>query len=166
MTPSAENDALRVAVRVATPADAGNLVAGIVDLLRELSARPDREAPEGAVAAALHLIGDPRAGLVLVAEDTGKRLVGLVTASYQTAIRTGGPYAQIQELYVRPEARSSHVGEMLVTRLVETASTGVFEVGLPGERFDKADRTREFYLHRGFSPIGPRMRYVAPEGRK
>lgn len=148
-----------VDVRPARQSDVDAILDQVDDLLRELSGDPDRPRPAGAESAARVLVDDP-AAVVLVAE-AGAKLVGLLTASPVTAIRTGGRYLLIQELSVRREARSAAVGAALLARLAQEATRrgfGAVEVGLPGSRYPHRARTHGFYISHGFSEVGARMR--------
>jgi GNAT superfamily N-acetyltransferase len=110
--------------------------------------------------AARAIIEDQAAGAVLVAEFCGA-LVGLLAASWQSAIHVPGRYALIQDLWVDPDWRSRAVGRELLGALCDLArELGMprIEVGLPRECFASFIATEAFYLANGFSPNGPRMR--------
>ena len=148
----------QVATRVAVTADVPAIVAGVSELLRELGGRPAE--PERLEAAARELIGDPDAGVVLVAEEDG-RIVGVLGASWQRAIRVPGRYGLIQELWVAPSHRRAQVGARLLDMLARVAhehGIGRLEVGLPGERFAQLAATESFYARNAFEPVGLRMR--------
>ena len=145
-------------VRGATEADVPALVAGIGELLVELGGSPPPvgQLEDGARA----LIDDPDAGVVLVAEDGG-RIVGVLGASWQSAIRVPGRYGLIQELWVAPAHRDLQVGTALLNELALLArerGIGRLEVGLPGERYPNLAATESFYATNHFTTIGTRMR--------
>ncbi len=101
-----------------------------------------------------------QAGALLVAEGDGA-LVGVLAASWQSAMHVPGRYALIQDLWVHPAWRSGGVGAGLLAALFELArerGLARVEVGLPGERFAGLAATEAFYLANGFTPLGPRMR--------
>ena len=141
-------------------------VVGIADAVEELlvelgGSRPARGEVEAEVRA---IVGDPRAGLLLVAERDG-RLAGVLGASWQRAIHVPGRYATIQDLWVDSAHRSNGIGAELVAELVRLAAEqGVarIEVGLPKESFAAIDATEAFYRDNGFEHLGPRMRRLLP----
>ena len=143
------------------PAGHGDAVAVAVavrELLLELGGTPP--ALSEMEAAARALIEDPAAGVVLVAR-AHDGLVGVLGASWQTAIHVPGAYALIQDLWVHPRWRSRAVGGGLLDALFELAREGGLqrvEVGLPRESFARFAATEAFYLGKGFTPNGPRMR--------
>jgi GNAT superfamily N-acetyltransferase len=147
-------------VRLATAADVAQVAAAVAELLLELGGTPpDQQAMR---ATAHTLIEDRDAGTVLVA-DADAALVGVLAASWQTAIHIPGRYALIQDLWVHPSWRSQQIGAVLVAALLELAGqAGVerIEVGLPRESFAGLAATEAFYQRNGFAPLGPRMRLV------
>ncbi len=147
-------------VRLGTPADAAQVANAVAELLVELGAMPpDRDAMQVAARA---LLENRNAGAVLVAESHAG-LVGVLAASWQTAIHIPGRYALIQDLWVHPSSRSNHVGAALIAALVELArQAGIarLEVGLPRDSFAAIDATTAFYARNGFQAHGPRMRRV------
>jgi len=111
---------------------------------------------------ALALIQDPRDGTVLVA-DAGGELVGVLTASWQTAIHVPGTYALIQDLWVSPSLRGGGIGAALVDAFAGMArDQGVarIEVGLPKPSFTGIAATEAFYVRNGFDVHGTRMRML------
>jgi GNAT superfamily N-acetyltransferase len=148
------------ALRKATADDAGQIMLALGALLAELRNQPGSVVPVGAEAAFRHTIADPAAGSVWIAEDE-RRLLGYVALSYQWALRAGGRYAIIQELWVDPAQRSAGIGEALLdaaARGCAEAGLGMIEVGLPGARFAALDRVSRFYQRCGFTEVGLRMR--------
>lgn len=147
-------------VRAAGERDVVAVSSAVADLLVELGgARPS---PREMHAATRTLIEDPDAGAVLVAELDGA-LVGVIAASWQTAIHIPGRYALIQDLWVHAAWRGRKIGADLVRALCELASDrqiARIEVGLPRESFAGLDATEAFYVRNGFTPLGPRMRRV------
>jgi GNAT superfamily N-acetyltransferase len=138
-------------------------VAGAVrELLQELGATPpDAAAME---AAARTLVTDPAVGAVFVA-TSGAQLVGVLAASWQTAIHVPGRYALIQDLWVDRGWRSQAVGRGLVETLAAAAERqGVarLEVGIPRDDFPQLEATTRFYRGNGFETLGTRMRRILP----
>lgn len=154
----ADTDGPRVTVRTAAHGDVPALAAGVVELLAEIGGKPP---PTQQLEATAHaLIDDPDAGAIMIAECEGQ-LLGVLGASWQSAIRVPGRYGLIQELWVHPEWRGQNVGAELLSALCELArqlDVGRLEVGLPSERFLALANTEAFYAANDFSPIGTRMR--------
>lgn len=145
-------------IREAGEADVGAVADAVEELLVELGGRrPARGEVEAEVRA---IVEDPRAGLLLVAEEDGK-IAGVLGASWQRAIHVPGRYATIQDLWVDAAHRSNGIGAQLVDEMARLAGEqGVrrLEVGLPKESFAAIRATESFYLDNGFEHLGPRMR--------
>lgn len=158
-TPPTDTDTWRV--RGARAHDVGAVASAVSRLLIELGATPP---PLAAMeAAAVELVEEQAAGAVLVAETDAALLIGVLVASWQTAIHLPGRYALIQDLWVDPAWRSRAVGSALVAalcRLARERGVGRIEVGLPREHFAAIVPTTAFYRREGFAPLGPRMRKV------
>jgi GNAT superfamily N-acetyltransferase len=145
-------------VRAGREQDVAEVAAAVAELLVELGATPP--APAAMQATTRALIEDRDAGAVLVAELDGE-LVGVLAASWQTAIHIPGRYGLIQDLWVHPALRSREIGGDLVRALCEFASERQItrvEVGLPQVGFAGLAATEAFYLRNGFVRLGPRMR--------
>jgi GNAT superfamily N-acetyltransferase len=139
-----------VTVRPATAGDAGRIVA----LLGQLLGPEDSPTgPETWRTTLLALLATPGRGAALVAEDeTG--ILGVITQSYNLAIRYGGTYAQIEELVVDEAGRGKHVGAALVQAAIAAAREhGCAEIGLYAR-----EHNRPFYEKQGFSYVGPELR--------
>jgi len=145
-------------IREATHDDVPAVVTGVRELLVELGGKPLATPVLAETAHAL--IDDGSAGLVLVAEHH-EQVVGIISVSWQIAMRIPGRYGVIQELWVKPEFRYMTIGADLVAAVAELAhKQGVerIEVGLPGERYEAWSATEAFYVNNGFIQIGMRMR--------
>jgi GNAT superfamily N-acetyltransferase len=145
-------------VRAAVGADTSAVAGAVHQLLRELGGTPppliemEKTVRE--------LIGDPGAGALLVAEEDGA-IVGVLGASWQTAIHVPGRYALIQDLWVAASHRGQAIGRALLDALFALAreqGMARAEVGLPRESFAAIRATEAFYLDNGFAPLGARMR--------
>ena len=145
-------------VRTARGDDVAAVVGAIEELLLELGGKPaGTRALEEATRA---LLADRHAGALLVAQ-ANHAIIGVLGASWQTAIHAAGRYALIQELWVHPSWRSHEIGSNLLTALFALAHEGQItrvEVGLPQESFAGIAATEVFYRRNGFTPLGPRMR--------
>jgi ribosomal protein S18 acetylase RimI-like enzyme len=149
-----------VQVRAATRDDVSAVVAAVSELLRELGSTPP--AASAMEAAARTLVDDRQAGALLVAEEQ-RAIVGVLGASWQTAMHVPGRYAVIQDLWVDRSWRSRAIGGALIDALCELVREqrlARIEVGLPRERFAGIRATQAFYLRNGFEPLGERMRRV------
>ncbi len=157
---------MRLTIREARVDDLDMMLTGVRDLLRELSGDPGRELSAGAFQAARAIIEDRALGTFLVAVTGTGEAAGILGASCQAAIRTGGRYLLIQELYVYPGNRGIGVGDRLIRYLVDDAvrrGLTLIEVGLPGPDSTHQSRTLDFYRGRGFTEVGPRMRHQVVE---
>ncbi len=154
---------MEVTVRQAGTGDLDAVLAAVLGLLRELTGDSRRELPAGTRDAACAFIRDRAVGTVLVATTAAGEVVGVLGASCQVAIRTGGRYLLIQELYVFPAHRGGGVGDRLIRHLVDDAihrGVSLIEVGPPGSGFTYQSRTLDFYRNQGFTEVGPRMRWI------
>jgi GNAT superfamily N-acetyltransferase len=144
-------------VRAAREQDVAAVAAAVAELLVELGGTP--AGPAAMQDATRTLIDHPDAGAVLVA-TLGDELLGVLAASWQTAIHVPGRYALIQDLWVQPPWRGRQIGGELLLALCELASErqiGRVEVGLPRASFAGRSATEAFYLSNGFARLGPRM---------
>lgn len=146
-------------VREAGDADAAAFAAGVGELLDELGgSKPSPAELDAEVRAQL---ADREGAALLVAEDEGGVVVGVLGASWQRAIHVPGRYATIQDLWVSEPWRSRKVGAGLVEALAALCrerGVGRIEVGLPRETFAAIAATEAFYSRNGFKHLGPRMR--------
>jgi len=87
--------------------------------------------------------------------------IGVITLHECAAIYAGGIFGEISELYVRPEYRSSKIGELLLESAFEKGRMlgwKRLEVGSPP--VNKSPRTIQFYEGKGFKITGSRLRYL------
>jgi GNAT superfamily N-acetyltransferase len=155
-------------VRTATHGDLAAVVEAVGELLHELGSEPP--AADAMQAAARALIDDPEAGALLVATDgtlagaqDGGAILGVLGASFQTAMHAPGRYALIQDLWVAPSWRGRAIGAELLAALfalVRERNLARVEVGLPRERYAGLEATEAFYRANGFAPLGARMRWL------
>jgi GNAT superfamily N-acetyltransferase len=145
-------------VRAAEHRDAEAVAEAVAKLLTELGATPPPAQEMRQATRAL--LQDPQSGALFVAESEGV-LVGVITASWQSAIHVPGRYGLIQDLWVQSSWRSRAIGAGLLAALFERArelGIGRLEVGLPKESFAGLQATEAFYRANGFTSLGPRMR--------
>jgi GNAT superfamily N-acetyltransferase len=149
-------------IRGALAQDVQAIATAVSHLLEELGGTPP---PLAAMeSTTTRLLDDDTVGAVLVAESDGA-LVGLLAASWQTAIHIPGCYALIQDLWVDRAWRSQAIGSALLDALCLLArERGVnrMEVGLPREHFAALPATEAFYRRESFTPLGARMRRLLP----
>jgi GNAT superfamily N-acetyltransferase len=148
-------------VRLATISDESDVLEAITRLLRELSG-DSRHLSDGS-RMFRSLIDSPSHGGVIVARtQTDGLLAGVLTFSLQDALRTGGPYCIIQELWVSRDHRRLGVGAAMVHTLDATLPEEVtdIEVGLPGPGFAGLSGTTAFYERSGFTIMGVRARRI------
>jgi GNAT superfamily N-acetyltransferase len=147
-------------VRPASENDVAATVAAVSELLLEIGGTPPDSAAMQAVTRAL--LQDPEAGKLLVAEADGT-LIGVLAATWQTAIHVPGRYGLIQDLWVAPVWRSSDIGTALVEAFAGVAReqrVARIEVGLPKPSFTGIAATEAFYARNGFDVHGTRMRML------
>jgi GNAT superfamily N-acetyltransferase len=84
-------------------------------------------------------------------------VTAVCTVSYAHALRSGGRYAIVQEMYVTPALRSSGVGRLVLELALATAKQAgcpFVELGTP----PAGARQIAFYRRSGFAPVGERLR--------
>ncbi len=89
-------------------------------------------------------------------EDT---TIGVITLHECAAIYAGGVFGEISELYVKPEYRSSRIGDLLLNAAIDKGRElgwKRLEVGSPPA--NESPRTIQFYENRGFECTGARLR--------
>ena len=123
----------------------------VIQLIKQLI-RERMPAEQEARAVFRELLAGER-GLVLVA-TLDEAIVGVISVSYNPAMRYGGPYAQIEELIVNEAARGQQAGAALVrAAIAEAQAHGCREMGLYPIRGNEA-----FYAKFGFAEVGVEMR--------
>ncbi|HEX6074371.1 MAG TPA: GNAT family N-acetyltransferase [Micromonosporaceae bacterium] len=157
-------DPQTVSVGAATAEDVAAVVAGVTSLLRELRADPTYQVAGMARVAASAIAGEGGAG-VLVARRHGGQICGVLSWTTPVAMRLGGPYCLIQELWVAAPIRSRGVAGRLLGELRQVcrrAGLTRVEVCLPRPQFPGSHRTIAFYETHGFRIVGPRALWDLP----
>lgn len=93
--------------------------------------------------------------------EAGEALIGMLGASWQSALHVPGRYGLIQELWVHPASRGDAIGSGLLAAVFELARELRIvrvEVGLPQDGFTGIRATEAFYRGNGFKLLGTRMR--------
>jgi ribosomal protein S18 acetylase RimI-like enzyme len=139
-------------VRFGTSADESKVFALLTELMEgELVAGSPIEQSSWAGAVYCNLLTGER-GSVIVFEVNGE-VLGVVTSSYEPAIRYGGIYARMEELIVDDRARGTGAGMMLVKAAIEEAQRrGCRVITLYAH-----EHTRAFYEKAGFRYVGPEL---------
>ncbi len=102
------------------------------------------------------LLDDTR-GRIYVAEDDELGILGIASVSFNLAIRYGGEYCQLEELYVDPKARGKNCGGLLLQAVIEGARIrGCAEVGLYITH--RHSKNRPFYEKFNFEDVGVEVR--------
>lgn len=95
-------------------------------------------------------------GAVVIAENADG-VLGCATVSYNMAIRYGGEYCELEELFVEESARGLSLGRILVQRTLDDARRrGCAEMGL--YLVPTTEGNRGFYEKLGFEVLGTEMR--------
>ena len=128
----------------------------VIELLQALTSAlahdgiPFRETGDGA--AIMSFIAGERGCLFLAKEK--EEVLGLVSASFNLALRYDGEYAQVEELIVTEAARGKGIGGKLIEAVIAAArKRGCIEIGLYA-----VPRNQPFYEKMGFTYAGPDMR--------
>ncbi|MFT4713780.1 MAG: GNAT superfamily N-acetyltransferase [Candidatus Azotimanducaceae bacterium] len=124
-------------------------------LLAELqSATGSKKSP--AIEEAFRALLTKKRGQVVVAEKENL-ILGMVSVSYNVAMRYGGEYCQLEELIVTPAARGLKLGGLLVQKVIDNAiARGCREIGL--YLVATTEHNRSFYEKYGFESVGIEMR--------
>lgn len=104
------------------------------------------------------LEGDSRF-TALLAFDSERRPVGVMTITEAVAIYAQGRLGIIMELYVVPDARSAGIGDRLIQEartIGQSRGWSILEVNTPNG--EKWVRTQSFYERQGFRHVGPFMK--------
>ncbi|MEM7363625.1 MAG: GNAT family N-acetyltransferase [Pseudomonadota bacterium] len=138
-------------IRIANQKDREACVELLLDLIDVTGEHLSRAARE-----AFDSLLDGQRGQVIVAEDDGE-LLGMVSLSYNVAMRYGGEYCQVEEVVVDPAARGRKVSSALMEAALDHARRrGCEEVG--AYVVDNASENRSFYEKFGFVQVGVEMR--------
>jgi len=109
----------------------------------------------------LKLVRAPDSSFMLFARDAeSRKLVGFVSVSFITALRTAGMYGLIQELWVDHRSRKQGVAGNLLkscASYARAAGASQLEVGLPRYEYYNLENVKNVYVRNGFSPVGPRF---------
>ncbi len=142
----------RFTIRPARPQDE----ARVLELLKALGGEK-LEVTEGVRAAFTDVLDGPR-GSIRVVEDDGGKVAGMISFSFNLAMRYGGEYAQIEELIVDEAYRGYGLGALLVDAAIAAAcERGCKEIGLYAR-----EHNRPFYEKCGFVYEGSELRQALP----
>ncbi len=147
-----------ILVRPATLSDEQAVLVLLAQLFGSLAGTDERASPVAAARSrSFRRMLNSERGAVLVAEEAGQ-VLGVISLSFNLAIRFETAYAQIEELVVDEAARGRQAGALLVRAALDHASReGCNEIGLyPREE------TRAFYEKLGFRYAGVELRQALP----
>ena len=94
----------------------------------------------------------------MVAENSRKEIVGVLTLNECAAIYTAGKFGEIMEIYILPELRSEGIGAQLIASAKFFGSEKGWPnliVGTPAK--SKWQQTYDFYIREGFRETGSRL---------
>jgi branched-chain amino acid aminotransferase len=152
-------------VTAALPEDVPDIVEAVRCLLEELRGTA-AVLPDGGSDVCRRVVLKDSSGAIFVARSLEENsLLGVVTVSVLEAIHHGGPYALIQDLWVRQDRRSDGIGTALVEAVevyCHDHQLTTVEVCLPKYSFPNVLKTHRFYASCGFKEIGPRLRKEIP----
>jgi GNAT superfamily N-acetyltransferase len=140
--------------RLADQNDAPEVLRLVSGLLLELGGKALE--PRVATPVYQQLLREPGLGFAVLGESQ-TRAVAVCTVSLVHALRSGGRYAIVQEMYVEPELRGSGIGrDVLALALTRARELGCpfVELGTPFQ----GERQIAFYRRSGFVNIGARLR--------
>jgi ribosomal protein S18 acetylase RimI-like enzyme len=96
--------------------------------------------------------------LLLVAENEGGQVIGLLDASQRWTLWHAGPCVLIEELVVDREARRQGVGRALIEAAIDWArAQGCSEIGLGTETYNLS--AQAFYRKLGFDSVSLLLEY-------
>lgn len=149
-------------LRMARTGDEMLLAQAVQSLLTELGGPGPQFTLKGAERAAGGLISNPASGFALIIEDSqAVEVVGIVTVSAVHAVRAGGYYGVLQELWVAPGYRSADHGARLLHAVEKEASRRgwpMVEVSLPLSGYAELPKLTKFYERAGYGQAGMRWR--------
>jgi len=151
-----------ITVRRAREEDSEFVESCVKNLIMELTNKDESVHIRGIEKSYLDIINKSCGGIIFIAESEEKR-VGVISGSIQSALRCGGEYLIIQELWVEREYRSLKIGNKLINKIEEYCrDRGInrIEVGLPSDKFKDCFRTQNFYSEKGFESIGLRKKKI------
>lgn len=140
--------------RIAEANDASEVTRLVSALMVELGGKPLD--PDTAARTWARTCAEPDPGFAVPGASGGKSH-SVCTVSFAHALRSGGRYAIIQEMYVTPELRSTGVGRETLELALRTArqrGCAFVELGTPFQ----GGRQIAFYARSGFVNIGARLR--------
>lgn len=147
-------------VDIATEYDVNFVISNIENLIGELTNKNEKTSIKGIEETCLNIIKNPSIGVIFISRVNGTP-VGFISATIQQAIRCGGNYCIIQELWVDSKYRNNKIGDFLLSSLENYCTEKNIkriEVGLPSSKYLDCFKTINFYNKNGFVDIGMRKK--------
>lgn len=138
-------------IRAATLADVAGLTALLTVLFsQEREFTPDPAAQQRGLT---RIIATPELGLILVADDGGAGVVGMVNLLYTVSTALGERVALLEDMVVSPAARGAGLGSRLLAAAVDAArAAGCRRITLLTDHDNLG--AQRFYARHGFAPSG------------
>ena len=133
----------------------------VVRLLKELEDDPDefRHLDFKKIAGEWKQMGDRFNAFIAL--DDSDNPAGIITLVENFAVYANGSYGIINEMYVRPDLRSTGLGKRLIETVKEYAKIrGWVRIDVTAPPGEKWRRTVGFYEREGFTFTGPKLRFL------
>lgn len=150
-----------VTITVPTVGDIPTISAGVEPFIAGLPG-PNHVREDARLLLARIIAGELDIG-ILVAFERSKSFRGFITWSSSAALRTGGKYATIEDLWVSPTSASNKLATRLLdAMMVRCGALGIrmTEVGLPRGEDGSAAELKKTYVSNGFSENGCRLHRI------
>lgn len=142
---------MSVNIRLAVPEDEEQC-SKLLDVLAEATSDPNNIFDSNTFN---EVISNQRGSLLIAEEE--EKILGMISVSFNLALRYNGEYCQLEELVVHQEARGKNVGGLLIEETLRLAKTrGCKEFGL--YLLESTKHNQSFYEKYGFVVIGEEMR--------
>src|SRR6056300_1300172 len=142
---------MSVNIRLAVPEDEEQC-SKLLDVLAEATSDPNNIFDSNTFN---EVISNQRGSLLIAEEE--EKILGMISVSFNLALRYDGEYCQLEELVVDQDARGKNVGGLLIEETLRLAKNrGCEEFGL--YLLGSTKHNQSFYEKYGFVVIGEEMR--------
>jgi len=142
---------MSVNIRLAVPEDEEQC-SKLLDVLAEATSDPNNIFDSNTFN---EVISNQRGSLLIAEEE--EKILGMISVSFNLALRYDGEYCQLEELVVDQDARGKNVGGLLIEETLRLAKKrGCKEFGL--YLLESTKHNQPFYEKYGFVNIGEEMR--------